>query len=144
MKVLRLFVLFWVMALTHYAKATNAHVEGLVYKINEKAKTAIVIACEKTGYVTIPESISFLGDEYVVKAIGDEAFAHNRQIEGVTIPGTIETIKNSAFSFCKELKVVDIKYGVKKNNLGEIKMSIEEEKQKTSGMELFRKITFWL
>ena len=114
MKVLRLFVLFWVMALTHYAKATNAHVEGLVYKINEKAKTAIVIACEKTGYVTIPESISFLGDEYVVKAIGDEAFAHNRQIEGVTIPGTIETIKNSAFSFCKELKVVDIKYGVKK------------------------------
>ena len=58
--------------------------------------------------VVIPEYIEVNGEQIVVKAIADNAFYKNDTIKSVTIPNSVTTIGDYAFSDCSNLATVTI------------------------------------
>lgn len=81
------------------AQYVNGYVDGyLVY--NDESKTEVV-SCSRnaTGTITIPESVT---------AIGDKAFYDCYQISSFNIPNTVTTIGNSAFSGCRGITSITI------------------------------------
>lgn len=69
---------------------------------------------DNTGYVTIPEEVTYNGKTYTVTAIGNYAFYnYNREsITGISIPNTVLSIGSYAFYKCKGLKTVTIPVSV--------------------------------
>ncbi len=95
---------------TFMAKATI--IDGINYTFDEKGKTATVIRGLETGFfidgnIVIPESVSFNGKTYRVASIGSEAFAYYG-LTSVSIPNTVNTIGDYAFSGCVDLNKVTI------------------------------------
>ena len=67
------------------------------------------------GSIAVPESITdtSTGNGYIVKRIGNGAFANSIGMTSVTLPSTLERIGNSAFANCTSLASVTIPYGVR-------------------------------
>lgn len=73
-------------------------------------------ACKMTGFIPagdkdygtidIPETVIVGGYEYKVKEIADGAFSNIPEIEAVSIPKSVETIYEGAFSSCTKLEKV--------------------------------------
>ena len=61
-----------------------------------------------SGYVTIPESVTYNGETYAVTAIGDDAFFQCTYLTGVTIPNSVTSIGEFAFSHCTQLQNLEI------------------------------------
>ena len=72
------------------------------YRLNSDSVscTVIPLKAELYGAITVPETVS----EYAVTAIGDRAFENIRTISGVTLPASITSIGEGAFSGCASLK----------------------------------------
>lgn len=68
------------------------------------------------GGVHIPQTVSYNGNEYTVRSIGDKAFAY-RPISSVIISEGVTEIGNSAFYKCPFLSSARLPKGVK--SLGE-------------------------
>ena len=68
------------------------------------------------GSIAVPESITDMTTEngYIVKCIGNGAFANSIGITSVTMPSTLESIGDYAFTNCSSLASVTIPYGVRK------------------------------
>ncbi len=62
--------------------------------------------------VTIPQSFDYNGKTYTVTEIADDAFLSNTSIESVSVPGTVRTIGEAAFSECSGLKRVILHNGL--------------------------------
>jgi len=62
----------------------------------------------KGGYVTIPEKI----EGFTVHNIGLNAFANNNSITGVTIPKSVDIIRENAFNNCVNLEKIIIESSV--------------------------------
>ena len=87
-------------------KESPVLVGTLYYHLNISDKTAIVdkIADENySGPLTIPESIDYAGNTYIVTEIGEGAFSGCVGLTSVTIPGNVTSIGESAFSECTSL-----------------------------------------
>ena len=93
--------------------------EDLKYELNEEAKTAEVTGLSN-GFVknlTIPSSIQSEGVTYTVTSIKTDAFSI-AAVETVTIPASVETIGEQAFSFNANLETVTFEEGSKLKSIG--------------------------
>ena len=96
----------------------NAHdfeVDGIYYLINDTEATVThqgqygySYDNEYSGYVSIPEVVTYDGVDYIVTSIGYEAFYQCSGLTGVEIPNSVKTINDLAFSGCKGLTSVSI------------------------------------
>lgn len=97
---------------------------GIYYKIISEEDATCEIATEYdyeypespySGYVTIPETVSngyWGGKDYQVIGIGDWAF-YNCQLDGISLPSTIEKIGNSSFQGCKGISTFTFPESIK-------------------------------
>lgn len=93
--------------------AYTAYIDGIYYNLNSEAKTADVTYKDKrynsySGIVTIPETVTFEGNEYYVTSIGNSAFSKCANLSSVTIPNSVTNIGDNAFNGCSILTSVTI------------------------------------
>lgn len=90
--------------------AANFESGGIKFNtLSESGKTVeVTYGVEYKGDVTIPASVEYKGKKWTVTAIGDNAFANNTEITGVSIPNTVTTIGERAFVICPGLTSIVI------------------------------------
>ena len=92
--------LFLIMSLME-ARAYDAEIDGIYYTFSDYS--AIVsrpgTGGNYSGAVVIPSTVSYNGFTYLVETIGEWAFAESN-LTSITIPETIASIENYAFSNC--------------------------------------------
>ena len=81
----------------------------LYYNINDAAAHTLTITypaanwagyTKPTGLLIIPDTVSYMGIDYYVTVIGEEAFEGCSGITGVTLPNTLVIIEEDAFYDC--------------------------------------------
>ena len=90
--------------------AVVVEIDGINYEVVTKIKEATVIAKSSGKYtraVVIPESVEYEGVAYAVTSIGRDAF-YQCGLTSVTIPNSVTSIGERAFSGCNGLKSVTI------------------------------------
>lgn len=93
-------------------------IDGIRYKCDPEAKTAIVLGAEPTTTaLNIKDKITYNGVECVVNTINESAFASNKTVKSVTIPASITNIGNNAFysSGINELHIASLEAWCKIN-----------------------------
>ena len=103
--------------------SANAHdfkVGGIYYNITSSTDLMVEVTYggssssaytnEYTGFVTIPESVTYNGTTYSVTSIGYQAFCYCSGLTSVTIPNSVTSIGDAAFSGCSltEVHISDI------------------------------------
>lgn len=84
--------------------AQSATIGGLNYTLSNTNMTATVgSSTGVTGYVNIPQTVTYEGAEYTVTAIASRAFNYCSGIPSVVIPETVKSIGMSAFASCGKL-----------------------------------------
>lgn len=86
--------------------AQDAQIDGIYYNLDQAAKTAEVtnlagggrVRYSYSGEIVIPASIEFEGATYSVTSIGANAFYNGSSLISVTIPNSVTTIGEEAFS----------------------------------------------
>ena len=66
-----------------------------------------------SGYIVIPEKVTYNGTEYNVTAIGDYAVTGASKVTAITIPNCVTSIGVGAFATCNGLTSVTLGNGVK-------------------------------
>lgn len=84
------------------------NIDGLVYKIDEDSKTAIIIGLDgeensNNETLTIPETINIDEKIYTVEKVGNGAL-ENSNFTNIELPSTIKVIGSRAFENCKKLE----------------------------------------
>ena len=94
-----------------HASDYNAYIDGIYYIL--KGSNAIVTSGETKyeGEILIPDRIEYEGEEYEVKSISNNAFYQCRNLRVVSIPSTVSTIGDNAFSGYYALGDVTISNG---------------------------------
>ncbi len=83
------------------------------FEINEDGKTLTVVKYEgRKSTVEVPATASFCGKDFAVTKIGDEAFASNSKLRGITLPDSVTYIGNSVFYGCAELQEITLPHGL--------------------------------
>jgi hypothetical protein len=111
----KLTLLFLLALLPMMASAYDAQINGIYYNFNSETKQATVTSRSFGGYagsVTIPESVTYNGVNYVVTSIEAGAFYDCVDLTSVTIPSNVTEIGNSAFEGCSGLTSLEIPNGV--------------------------------
>ena len=107
------------------ALAYDMYVNGIYYNINGDEATVTYQYRDyyynsgnpyykyynnSTGYITIPETVTYNGKTYTVTTIGDFAYCHTNSagISGVSIPNTVTSIGVYAFQDCDQLLDINI------------------------------------
>lgn len=88
-------------------------IDGIYYNLDPSTNTASVTYKEDgsatySGYVKIPEEVTYEGTNYSVTSIGEKAFYKCSGLTSVIIPNSITTIGESAFQACSGLTSVTI------------------------------------
>ncbi len=82
--------------------------KGLEYEYYSSG-TAKVIGCSTDEtHVLIPDTVESGGREYMVTAIGDEAFENCREMIMIEIPDTVVQIGDRAFRNCTSLTTIEL------------------------------------
>ena len=73
----------------------------IYYNYINRTELEVTSGDEKySGTVNIPASVNYIGTEYSVTSIGDEAFSWCNNLTSITIPNKVTSIGNNAFSGC--------------------------------------------
>lgn len=99
----------------------NAHdfeVNGIYYNITDAAAKTVGVTYkgsyyneysnEYTGFVIIPQAVTYNGTTYSVTSIGGDAFSNCTGITGITIPNSVTSIGSHAFYYCSKIVAVHI------------------------------------
>lgn len=99
----------------------NAHdfeVNGIYYNITDAAAKTMGVTYkgsyyneysnEYTGFVIIPQAVTYNGTTYSVTSIGGDAFSNCTGITGITIPNSVTSIGSHAFYYCSKIVAVHI------------------------------------
>ena len=78
------------------ANADSVEIDGISYNLNTDSHEAEVLRNDRTGYIYIPETVSYGGESYNVTSIAFEAFA-GMSFTGVSIPSSISHIDRNPF-----------------------------------------------
>ena len=65
-----------------------------------------------SGEITIPESIHYEGNDYIVSSIKSNTFSNNWNVTSVSIPRTVKTIESAAFYICLKMTRLRIADGL--------------------------------
>jgi uncharacterized lipoprotein YehR (DUF1307 family) len=90
-------------------KASDFQTEGTTDYPDDTTVTAACTYSGKDKVVVVPSEI----DGKKVVEIGKLTFGHNKYVEGIVIPDTVERISDSAFIGCKNLKYVVLSKNLK-------------------------------
>lgn len=97
-------ILIILLALTGRAQTTFT-VGDLNYQVNDDSVSVTVTGhvngYDAAGELNIPESVSYEENDYTVTAIGSCAFLYCFYLTDLTIPNSITTIGDGAFSYCQ-------------------------------------------
>lgn len=97
----KIILTFICMLICVVASAVEVTVDGIVYDVVTKAKTATLINGKScSGKVVIPEIVSYNGVDCNVTSIGDRAFYECSGLDSVTIPNSVTSIGSGAFQLC--------------------------------------------
>ena len=102
-------ILVWgVMGLSCVQAQTYFAVGQMYYQINADSLSATLIGhvdgAEASGELSIPDTINYNGNDFVVTRIGKNAFISCGRLTGtLTIPNTVKTICDNAFLACSGL-----------------------------------------
>ena len=91
------------MSMLPLAVSASVIIDGIYYNLNSDTKAAEVVYRAQYKYrgdVVIPSSVSYEGVDYSVTAIGSKAFSDNNELSSITIPNSVTTIGEEAFSLC--------------------------------------------
>ena len=91
--------------------AQQVEIDGINYDLVAETKQATVIkksSGKYSGEIFIPESIEYLSTTYSVESIGNSAFSWCEDLTSVVIPNTVTSIGDDAFSYCYGLTSVTI------------------------------------
>lgn len=86
--------------------AYDIEVDGIYYNISSETSNEVEVTGgdeEYSGFVTVPESVTYGDVIYTVTGIGDNAFRYCEQLTGVSLPATLTTIGEAAFAYCDNL-----------------------------------------
>ena len=107
-------LLFVMMLLPMVAMADPVEIDGIYYYLIPKGNGYFAEVTKKPsneyyyGSIVIPSVVTYNGEEYSVKIIGDWAFSDCSGLTSVTIPNSVTSIGNSAFYGCSGLTSVTI------------------------------------
>jgi len=100
------------------ACAIKFKVDGINYTvISENTVGVNYDITPYTNEVVIPETVSYLSNNYLVSSICDSAFINNSSLTSVSLPTTVTSIGNMAFFGCTSLSNISIPVSVV--NIGE-------------------------
>ena len=84
----------------------------LHYKIVDYGEVAVWPEAQSPellgGFIKVPRSVKYEGQNYVVTSIADNAFANCIRIQGVELPTTMFSIGERAFFRCTDLRVIEM------------------------------------
>ncbi len=110
----KLLLLLFLSLTTLSSMAYNAEIDGIYYNLNNSAKTAEVTykTYSYNSYlgnsITIPESVTYNDNTYIVTSIGFAAFKDCIGLTSVNIPERVTSIGILAFDGCSGLTSVNI------------------------------------
>ncbi len=83
----------------------NVLIDGIYYNLDTGTGTASVFGRKDItdADLIIPQKVTYLGHEYTVTEIFDQAFWEDANIVSVTLPSTLTRIGDSAFGACTSL-----------------------------------------
>ncbi len=107
------FLTFLLFVLPLVANADAIEIDGIYYNLSEKDLQANVTVNPNKyqGDITIPESVTYEGVDYMVNIIGEKAFYRCYKLTSVTLPQSVISIDNEAFCF-SGLTFITIPQGV--------------------------------
>lgn len=76
---------------------------GITYTLDDVNHTATITGCTENTFGTLIIPATLMNGTYTVTAIANNAFNGNGNITSVSIPASVTTIGNSAFSNCQSL-----------------------------------------
>ncbi len=91
---------------TCIVSADSFELDGLQYTYSSEDCVAICGTAASLKKLSVPETISYEGKDYIVNWITGGAFENNRKLKKVSISPGIETIGAEAFRGCKKLKKI--------------------------------------
>ena len=102
MKKLLLFIFTLLLPLVASADAYNVKIDGICYNLFDNDKTAEVTSSnpQYSGYVIIPETVTYNDNQYSVTSIGEKAFKLCTGLRSITIPNSVKSIGEEAFAIC--------------------------------------------
>lgn len=91
---------------------TEKNIDGLTYLIEPTKTTTKVVAdveaYKKTAVFSIPDSITFGNNKYLVAAIDDYAFKNSTSLEKINFSDSLLHIGKGAFVGCKQLQSITL------------------------------------
>lgn len=94
------------------ASAYNVELNGVYFNITSENTCEVTSKTSNfnsySGDVTVPKSVVYEGDTYIVSGVGDYAFYNSTSLKSVKLPATVVYIGSKAFAGCTKLTSVDL------------------------------------
>ena len=88
-------------------------VNNIQYKVisvsGKRGRVALIKYKRKSGNIVVDKNISYRGYSFVIKEIGDKAFADCLKLKKITIAGSVESIGRKAFYHTPKLRYIYLK-----------------------------------
>lgn len=101
--------------------AEKVEIAGIYYHLNDDGTAEVTYRGEEedgwmyypadelyVGDLTVPGEVEYEGKTYVVKALGDDAFAGSKYLSAIYLPSSIAAIGSGVFTLCNGLEHISV------------------------------------